>query len=156
MPEKFDAVVIGAGPAGEVIAGELADGGMKVAICERELVAGECSFWACIPSKTLLRPGEVLSEASQAPGAKQAVTGKLDAAAAFAWRDFMVGDYKDADKVEWLDEKGIRLYRGDARIDGAGKVSANGDSIETERIVLATGSEPMIPPVDGLDGLEGI
>jgi pyruvate/2-oxoglutarate dehydrogenase complex dihydrolipoamide dehydrogenase (E3) component len=156
MAQSYDAVVIGAGPAGEVIAGELSDGGMSVAICERELVAGECSFWACIPSKTLLRPGEAISEARQAPGAREAVTGKLDPASAFEWRDFMVGDWKDDDKVEWLDEKGISLFRGDARIEGRGKVAVAVETIETERIVLATGSEPVIPPIDGLQDLDGI
>jgi len=156
MADTYDAVVIGAGPAGEVVAGELADGGMSVAICERELVAGECSFWACVPSKTLLRPGEAISEARQAPGAREAVTGELDSASAFAWRDFMVSDYDDAGKVEWLDEKGIRLLRGDARIEGRGKVAIAGETIETERIVLATGSEPVIPPVEGLQDLDGI
>jgi pyruvate/2-oxoglutarate dehydrogenase complex dihydrolipoamide dehydrogenase (E3) component len=156
MAQSYDAVVIGAGPAGEVVAGELADGGLSVAICERELVAGECSFWACIPSKTLLRPGEAISEARQAPGAREAVTGSLDPASAFAWRDFMVSDWKDAGQVEWLDEKGIRLFRGDARIEGRGKVAVAEETIETERIVLATGSEPVIPPIDGLEDLDGI
>jgi pyruvate/2-oxoglutarate dehydrogenase complex dihydrolipoamide dehydrogenase (E3) component len=156
MAQSYDAVVIGAGPAGEVIAGELADAEMSVAICERELVAGECSFWACIPSKTLLRPGEAIAEARHAPGAREAVTGKLDSASAFEWRNFMVGDWKDDDKVEWLDEKGIRLYRGDARIEGPGKVAIAEETIETERIILATGSEPVIPPIDGLQELEGL
>jgi pyruvate/2-oxoglutarate dehydrogenase complex dihydrolipoamide dehydrogenase (E3) component len=156
MPERFDAVVIGAGPAGELCAGELADGGMKVAICERERVAGECHFWACIPSKTLLRPGEALSEVKQAPGAREAVTGELDSGEAFAWRDFMVGYYDDADKLPWLDEKGIRLFRGDARITGPGEISVGDETVETERIVLATGSDPVIPPIDGLEELDGV
>jgi len=90
MSHTFDAVIIGAGAPGEHLAERLADAGLSTAICERELVAGECHFWACIPSKTLLRPGEVLSEARQAPGAREAVTGDLDAGEAFSWRDFMV------------------------------------------------------------------
>jgi pyruvate/2-oxoglutarate dehydrogenase complex dihydrolipoamide dehydrogenase (E3) component len=156
MAESYDAVVVGAGPAGEVCAGELADGGMRVAICERELVAGECSYWACIPSKTLLRPGEALAGARHAPGAAQAVTGTLDSGEAFGWRDFMVSDYDDAGQAKWLEEKEIALYRGDAKLTGKGTIAVGDETIETERIVLATGSEPVIPPVDGLRGLDGI
>ena len=98
----------------------------------------------------------MLSEARQAPGAREAVTGALDSSEAFKWRDFMVGDWDDADKAEWLDEKGIRLFRGDAEITGPGRISVGDEEVEAERIVLATGSDPVIPPIDGLRELEGV
>jgi pyruvate/2-oxoglutarate dehydrogenase complex dihydrolipoamide dehydrogenase (E3) component len=138
MADRYDAIVIGAGPVGQVCAGELADGGMRVAIVERELVGGECSYWACIPSKTLVRPGEALQAAREAPGAREAVTGSLDLAQALEWRDFMTSSWDDTGAVGWLDEKGIDLLRGEGVVAGAGRVS------------------PVIPPVDGLRELDGV
>jgi pyruvate/2-oxoglutarate dehydrogenase complex dihydrolipoamide dehydrogenase (E3) component len=153
LSERYDAYVIGAGPAGTVCAGALADAGMTVGIAERERVGGECSYWACIPSKTLLRPGEALEGARHAPGAREAITGSLDAAKAFEWRNFQVSDYDDEaspSEAPWLRKKGIALHRGVAHIDGPRRITVGDVAIETDRIVIATGSDPVIPPVDGL------
>jgi pyruvate/2-oxoglutarate dehydrogenase complex dihydrolipoamide dehydrogenase (E3) component len=157
MGERFDSIVIGAGPAGEVCAGELVDGGMRVAVVERELVAGECSYWACMPSKAMLRPGEVLAQARRAPGAAQALTGELDVGEALRWRDVAASNRDDSGHAKQLTEDmGVELLRGDGKIAGPGKVEVDGQLHETERIVVATGSDAAIPPVDGLAELDGV
>jgi pyruvate/2-oxoglutarate dehydrogenase complex dihydrolipoamide dehydrogenase (E3) component len=157
MSTAFDAIVVGGGPTGEHCADRLAEARLRVAIVERELLGGECSYWACIPSKTLLRPGEALEAARQAPGAREAIDGRtVDAAAALAWRDFMVSSYDDAGQEAWAREAGITVLRGTGRLAGPGRVTVDGETFTAPEIVLATGSDPVIPPVPGLRGLDGV
>ncbi len=144
----FDVVVIGAGAPGEVIAGRLGEAGIEVAIVEERLVGGECSFYACMPSKALLRPGELAAEAERVPGV---ATGPLDVAAVLARRDEVVHDLDDSTQVPWLEDRGVTLVRGHGRLDGERRVRVGDDVLVARRaVVVATGSSATIPPVPGL------
>jgi dihydrolipoamide dehydrogenase len=164
MPEavlrEFDVVVIGAGAVGENVAGRVVQGGLTAVVVEAELVGGECSYWACMPSKALLRPGTALHGAQTSPGAKEAVTRTLDAAAVLKYRDYMTSSWQDDGQVKWLDDTGIELVRGHAWLTAPKSVEVaglDGNSYRLQArhaVVLATGSAPNTPPVKGLEDLQ--
>jgi pyruvate/2-oxoglutarate dehydrogenase complex dihydrolipoamide dehydrogenase (E3) component len=149
--QSFDVVVVGAGPAGEVAAGRLADAGLEVAVVESRLIGGECSFYACMPSKGLLRPGELLAEVRRIPGVREIAENEVYASAALKRRDEIIHNLDDSSMLPWLEDKGIELFRGHARFEGERRLSVGNELLEARRaVIVSTGSSASVPPIDGL------
>src|SRR3954467_9548492 len=149
--DRFDAVVIGAGPGGRGVARRLAKAGRRVAVVEDELVGGECPFWACIPSKALLRPAEARGQAAHVAGLERPALHWDEVA---RYRDYMVSGHDDTKKTKALTDAGIEVVRGRGRLDGPGRVRVGERTLQAEHVVIATGTTSAIPPIDGLDGVE--
>jgi len=156
MSERwYDVIVIGAGPVGENVADIVTSAGLSCAIVESELVGGECSYWACIPSKALLRPAAALDAARRVEGARSAVTGDIDVEAVLRRRDGFVGDWDDSGQVSWLESAGIDLVRGHGRLAGEKRVEVETDGgtvvlLARHAVAVSTGSDPLIPDIPGL------